>query len=238
MTWSVLALGLVVLCGAVVQSTVGFGMAVVAAPAVVLVAPELMPVALLLPSLTLPVLQLSHGVRDIAWPLLGWALLARAAFTAGGVAVVAWLPPRAIMAMVALLILLTVGLSVRSLAVRATPRNAAVAGAVSGISGTAAAIGGPFLALVLQQERPERVRSTLAVFFLVGSVLAVGGLALGGQLHRDQVLAGLAWAPFALLGYALATPLRARLHPARFRAAVLAFCLVAGLVVLVRAAVA
>ena len=72
-----------------------------------------------------------------------------------------------------MLILVTVALSVRTIDLRATPRNAAVAGAVSGISGTAAAIGGPFLALVLQHERPQRVRSTLAVFFVAGALLGL-----------------------------------------------------------------
>ena len=167
-----------------------------AAPFVVLFAPELMPVALLLPALTLPLLQLGHGDRDIAWRPLGWALGARTLLTPVGVAIVAWFSPRAIAALVGVLILVTVALSIWAIDLRATPRNAAVAGGVSGISGTAAAIGGPFLALVLQHERPQRVRSTLAVFFVAGSLLGMGGLYLGGELTHEQVVAGLVWVPF------------------------------------------
>lgn len=40
---TVVALGLAVLAGSVVQSSVGFGLAVVAAPFVVVLAPDLMP---------------------------------------------------------------------------------------------------------------------------------------------------------------------------------------------------
>ena len=237
MDWPlVLLLGVAVLAGGVVQSTIGFGMAVVAAPVVVLLAPDLMPAALLVPSLALPVLQLSHGARDIAWRPLGWALGARALFTPVGVAVVASFSPRAIAALVGVLILVTVALSVRTIDLRATPANAAVAGAVSGVSGTAAAIGGPFLAMVLQHERPERVRSTLAVFFVAGSLLGLGGLALGGELAGEQVAAGLVWVPFGLLGYAVSAPVRARIDPERFRRIVLAFCVFASLVVIARAA--
>ncbi|MFL6164655.1 MAG: sulfite exporter TauE/SafE family protein [Ornithinibacter sp.] len=239
MDWPlVVGLGLAVLAGGVVQSTIGFGLAVVAAPFVVLLAPELMPAALLLPALTLPLLQLSHGDRDIAWRPLGWALGARTVFTPVGVAIVASFSPRAIAARVGVLILVTVALSVRAIDLRATPRNAAVAGAVSGISGTAAAIGGPFLALVLQHERPERVRSTLAVFFVAGSLLGLGGLYLGGELAREQVLAGVVWVPFGLLGYALTAPLRARIDPERFRRYVLGFCVLASITVIARAALA
>ena len=220
------------------QSTIGFGLAVVAAPFVVLVAPELMPAALLVPSLALPVLVLSHADRDIAWRPLGWALGARTLFTPVGVAVVAWFSPRAIAALVGVLILVTVALSVRTIDLRATPRNAAVAGAVSGVSGTAAAIGGPFLALVLQHERPERVRSTLAAFFVAGSLLGLSGLFLGGELVREQLVAGVVWVPFALLGYAVSAPLRARIDPEKFRRVVLAFCVVASLTVIARAVLA
>lgn len=239
MDWPlVVGLGLAVLAGGFAQSTIGFGLAVVAAPFVVLVAPDLMPAALLLPALALPVLQLSHGDRDIAWRPLGWALGARTLFTPVGVAVVAWFSPRAIAALVGVLILVTVALSVRTIELRPTPRNAAVAGAVSGVSGTAAAIGGPFLALVLQHERPQRVRSTLGVFFIAGSLLGLGGLALGGELAREQVVAGMVWVPFGLLGYALSAPVRARIDPERFRRAVLGFCVLASLTVIARAVLA
>lgn len=239
MDWPVvLTLGAAVLAGAVVQSTIGFGMAVVAAPVVVLLAPELMPAALLVPGVFLPLLQVLHGARDIAWRPLGWALGARAVFTPVGVAIVVWFSPRAIGALVGVLILVTVVLSVRALYLRATPRNAVVAGAVSGVAGTAAAIGGPFLALVLQHERPDRVRSTLAVFFTTGSLLALGGLAVWGELTREQLLTGLVWVPFAMLGYAAAAPVRARVDTGLFRRAVLVFCVGAGLTVIARAALA
>ena len=234
----VVTLGLAVLAGGVVQSTIGFGLAVVAAPFVVVFAPELMPVALLLPAFTLPLLQLGHGDRDIAWRPLGWALGARTLLTPVGVAIVAWFSPRAIAALVGLLILVTVALSIWAIDLRATPRNAAVAGGVSGISGTAAAIGGPFLALVLQHERPQRVRSTLAVFFVAGSLLGLSGLYLGGELTRQQVVAGLVWVPFGLLGYAVSAPLRSRIDPERFRRWVLGFCALASITVIVRAVLA
>ena len=169
----VVGLGLAVLAGGVVQSTIGFGLAVVAAPVVVLLAPDLMPVALLVPAFTLPLLQLSHGVRDITWHPLGWALAARSAVHAGRggrggdlLATGDRRPRRGADPGDRR----PVGADDRP---SGHPRNAAVAGAVTGISGTAAAIGGPFLALVLQHERPKRVRSTLAVFFVAGSLLGL-----------------------------------------------------------------
>ena len=238
MDWStVLPLGVALMVGAFVQSSIGFGMAVVAAPFLVVWAPGLMPGALLVTSFALPVVQLSHGTRDIARRPLGWALAARLALTPVGVAVVALLSVKAISVVVGGLILLTVAASVSALDLRATPRNAAMAGAVAGVAGTAASIGGPYLALVLQHERPERLRATMAAFFLVGTSMAVLGLTLAGEFTREQLLAGLVWVPFTALGYAAAAPARARLDRGRLRRLVLAFCVLAGVSVIVRALV-
>ena len=208
MDWPlVLALGLAVLAGGVVQSTIGFGLAVVAAPFVVLLAPELMPAALLVPALALPLLQLvaRRPRHRLATARLG-ARGAHPVHPGGGRGRGLVLPAGDRRPRRACSSCVTVALSVRALDLRATPRNAAVAGAVSGFSGTAAAIGGPFLALVLQHERPQRVRSTLAVFFVAGSLLGPRRAVLGGELTREQLVAGLVWVPFGLLGYAVGGP--------------------------------
>ncbi|MEO5982860.1 MAG: sulfite exporter TauE/SafE family protein [Pedococcus sp.] len=238
MEWTtVLPLGVALFLGAFVQSSIGFGMAVVAAPFLVVLAPELMPGALLVTSFALPLVQLAHGARDIAWRPLGWALVARLVLTPVGVAVVAVLSVQAISVVVGSLILLTVAASVSAMDLRPTPRNAATAGAIAGVAGTAAAIGGPYLALVLQHERPARLRSTLAAFFLVGTLISLAGLTVAGQFTTRQLLTGLVWVPFTVLGYAAAAPARAHLDRERLRRAVLGFCVVAGVSVIVRALV-
>lgn len=81
-----------------------------------------------------------------------------------------------------------------------------MAGGVSGVTGTAAAIGGPFMAMVLQHEAPTRLRSTLAVFFTAGSILGLAALAVGGELTWDQVRVGLLWSPFVVAGYLAGGP--------------------------------
>ena len=239
MDWAtVLALWLAVLAGAFVQSSIGFGMSVVSAPFVVVFEPSLVPGALIVMSFALSVAQLVHGPVDIAWRPLGWALGVRLLLTPVGVLAVALLSQRGIAIGVGLLILLTVAASTSHLDVRATPRNAAVAGGIAGVSGTAASIDGPFLGLVLQHESPQRVRTTMAAFFIVGNLMALGGLVVGHQFTREQLLAGLVWIPFVLAGYAVAAPARKHLDRGRFRAFVLAFCVVAALSIIVRAVVA
>ena len=57
-----------------------------------------------------------------------------------------------------------------------------LAGATSGVLGTATAIGGPPMALVWQRKSGARLRGTMSGFFLVGSVMSIAALAATGAV--------------------------------------------------------
>lgn len=232
---AVLGLGVIVGLGALIQSAIGFGLAVVAAPFVVLVEPALMPVSLLVCGFTLPLWELVRHERDIDLRMLASAYGMRLLFTPVGVGLVAWAGAREIAVIVGIMILVVVAVSVTPHSVRPTVPNALAAGAVTGVAGTAAAIGGPFLAILLQHERPERIRSTLAAFFVLGSATSLTGLAVGGQVRPGDLLAGVIWVPFMAVGVWLGRPARRAVSPVRMRQVVLAFCTLASLVVIARA---
>lgn len=231
---TVIALGLAVGVGAFVQSSIGFGIAVVSAPVVVVVEPHLMPVSLMLCAIFLPCLQLTSGPREIAWRPLGWALVARLLATPVGVAIVAATSADAIALLVGVLILVTVAVSVRSIDVRTTRASMVTAGALGGVSGTAASIGGPFMALAMQHEPPHRLRASLAVYFVIGTGVSLLGLALAGEVSGEQLRAGVTWWPFVVAGHLAAGPVRSRLDAATLRRLVLAFCVVASVGVIAR----
>lgn len=238
MTPVILALGIVLFVGAFVQSSIGFGINVVAAPVVLVVAPDLMPAALVLVGFILPMVQFTRGPLDVAWRPLGWSLLARAVTTPLGVWLVVILDRRWLAVILGLTILLSVLASVRTLAIRASVGNSLVAGALSGISGATAAVGGPFTALLFQNEPAQRIRDTLAVSFLVGSAMSAVGLLVAGEMQLPHLVAALVWVPFIALGYAVSGRARRRLDSGAMRPVVLAFCTVAALVIMVRAFVA
>ena len=52
-------------------------------------------------------------------------------------------------------------------------RNVVLAGATSGLLGTATSIGGPPMALVWQRNSGARLRGTMSGFFLIGSVMSI-----------------------------------------------------------------
>ena len=92
-TYAVIAAA--VLLGSVVQSAVGLGVGLVAAPVTTLLEPALMPGALLMVALVMPCMTLVFDHRDIDWPGLNWSLPARVAGTLVGVWVVTTLSQRA-----------------------------------------------------------------------------------------------------------------------------------------------
>src|SRR5262252_3563923 len=88
--------GIAVVLGALVQSGVGLGLGVVAAPVVTLLDPALMPGSMLVAGAALPVLILAREARHTDWPGVSWALSGRVAGTLGGIWVLAVVSLRAL----------------------------------------------------------------------------------------------------------------------------------------------
>ncbi len=231
----VILLGCILVVGAITQSVAGFGLAVVGAPFVVMFAPDLMPGAMLAASLPMPLIEVARRWRDIDLTVLSWALAGRILTTPLGVLVVAVLSPNAVAVVVGVMVLIAVALSIWAFEVKPGRIPALTAGILTGVSGTAAAIGGPFLALVVQHERPARIRATLAGFFVIGATTALAALGLAGELDSTEFVVGLAWTPFVLAGMLLSIPLRRRVRPDQIRPLVLTVAAVAGVTVIVRA---
>jgi uncharacterized membrane protein YfcA len=96
-------------------------------------------------------------------------------------------------------------------------RNVVLAGATSGLLGTATAIGGPPMALVWQRNEGARLRGTMSGFFLVGSVMSIAALAATGAVDGHTMRAFAFLIPAALVGYVLSRGLNRFLDPKRLR---------------------
>ena len=213
--------GVAVVLGALVQSGVGLGLGVVAAPVVTLLDPALMPGSMLVAGAILPVLILAREARHTDWPGVSWALAGRIAGTAAGIWLLTAVPVQALGILVGAAVLAVI--AVGSLG-RELPRNRWTllgAGVVSGTTGTATSIGGPPVALLYQREHGPRVRATLSLFLFVGNSLAIAALAVAGRMTARDVEAGLIFLACAAVGLAAATGFRRFLDAGRIRLAVL-----------------
>src|SRR6516162_5200397 len=114
------AAGVCVALGGFVQSGIGLGLGLIAAPIVTLLDPALMPGSMLVAGASLPVLILAREALHADWPGVSWALTGRVAGTLGGIWVLAVVSLRALGIVVGCMVLAVVALSVRSTVV---PRN-------------------------------------------------------------------------------------------------------------------
>jgi len=229
-----LAASAAVAFGAMVQGAVGFGMALVAAPLLVLIRPGLVPGPLLVSGLALTLL-VARRERD-SIDLLGvkWGLVGRVPGIAVGAVGLALIPEESMALLVGILALAGVGLSGSRLRISPSPRMLLVAGFVSGIFGTIASIGGPPLALLYQHETGPRLRGTLAGYFIVGGLMSLAALVAVGRYGRSELLWTLLLLPATLLGFACSGRLTAWVDAGRTRRAVLGITLASGVAAVLR----
>jgi uncharacterized protein len=231
------AIAVAVLVGSTVQSLAGLGVGLIAAPVITLLEPGLMPGTLIMLALVLPAVTLIHDHDDIDWPGLNWSLPARVVGTFAGVWVVATFSHRQLGIAVGLVVLLMVLVTARTPAVPINRGTLSVAGFVGGITGTATSIGGPPYALLYQHRPPTQIRTTMAVYFLIGAALSIVGLVITGDLHTRHLLAAAELFPAVVVGVVIGAMTRRHLPAGRVRPLVLWVSAASALVLLVRSLV-
>jgi len=259
--WTLLFCGVAVALGAVVQGVLGFGLALLAVPVLAWLAPQTVPVGILVAVMPLVVVSALRERAHVDLRGIGWALVGRVPGGAAGAVAVALLPVRGLQLLVAATVGLAVAAAVLADARRSLPApvvgpvgsaasvgSAAeggvrllrrttlmLAGALSGVGGTTSGIGGPPMAVAFRNSAGPAIRSTLATFFAVGALLSIGSLAVVGEVDGPRLVAGLVLVPFVVVGYLASGWLRRRVSPVTLRAAVLALSGLSAVVLLVDA---
>jgi uncharacterized membrane protein YfcA len=211
----------IVAVGAAVQGAVGFGANLVAAPLLVLIYPGLVPGPITVAALALNTLIATRERAHADVRELRIASIALVPGTIAGAAALAATDDRSLGLLLAAIVLLGVALTASGLRVPARPHWIAGAGALSGFMGTAAAIGGPPLALLHQHREGPVIRATLARLFIVSALLAVLGLLAFDRFGVDELRLGLLLIPGALVGASLSGPAARALDRGYMRRAIL-----------------
>ena len=133
-----LVIALAIFVGSTVQSVVGLGIGLVAAPVITLLDPALMPGTLIMVALVLPAVTLVHDHDDIDWPGLAWSLPARVLGTGIGVWVVAQFTDRQLGITIGVMVILMVLTTWLVFEVPVNRGTLSTAGFLGGITGTAA----------------------------------------------------------------------------------------------------
>jgi uncharacterized membrane protein YfcA len=224
---------LIVVVGAFVQGSVGFGLNLVVVPVVAVLVPEAVPGALVLVSLPLTVTMVVREHHHVDRRGVAWIMLGRLPGAVIGAAVVVLVAQDVLTTIIGVAILVAVGLSLAQLHVKVSPASAATAGFSAGIMGTAAGVDGPPLALLYQHHHGEAIRATLAACFVIGTVMSATVLAIAGEIGVDQLLFSLAMMPALVVGLVASTWGARHLRGRSIRPFVLGFAGIAGLVAIV-----
>jgi uncharacterized protein len=233
--WPVLLAGAGAVIAGGLQSTLGFGASFVLVPALAVAAPRLLPGVIVVAIVPLSIVMLVTRRTRLDVAAVGRVTLARLPGIALGGAIVAVLSPRSLTVAIAVVLLLAVASVASGWEVEVTRTSEVVAGIASGVTGTAAALGGPPLALLFRGSAGEVLRSTLAGVWLAGSLPVLVALALAGSLTPEQVRVGALVGLAAVGGLVLARPLLTRLSERTLRSAVLWWAGAGALAALVRA---
>jgi uncharacterized membrane protein YfcA len=219
---------------AFVQGTIGVGFALIVAPVLAFLSPNLVPVGLLILMLPLNfyVAYRERGALDGFGA--SWISFGRIFGTLGGLWVLLALPPSALNLLVGAATILAALASLLAPSFTPNRRAFVTAGVITGITETATGIGGPPLALVYQHHPAAILRSTIAACFLIGELVSLAFLAASGRVTLGQVTMAAVLVPSLALGGLLSQAVHRRLDGRRLRISVLAFALVSGAVLLLR----
>ncbi|SHI04876.1 sulfite exporter TauE/SafE family protein [Ferrimonas marina] len=226
---------LVVCLGALVQSAIGFGLAVVVTPLLYLIDPSWVPGPIIMMGLLVSLFTLARTGFTLQMGILKPALLGR---LPGGVlgtwlllvASVHWLGLA-----IGAIVLMAVWLTHHKVSLALTGRNLFGAGVISGVFAAISAMGGPPLALLLNNNQSAAaMRNTLAGFFVFSAALSLLLLLLAGAFGWDDFFKGLWLIPPVFIGFVLGDRLVQHVNPDRLKQATLLLCASAGGLLILR----
>ena len=217
-----------------VQGSIGFGCGLLAIPVFALLDPDLVPGPIFVSNAVLTSSTALRERHDIDWSAVRWGTMGRLPGTVVGSLVLARVTDTSLQLLVAIVILAVVALSVGPLKLPGNAAALVAAGGFSGFGSTSVGIGGPPMALVLRNRTGPEFRSTMGMFFSVGLVMVVPGIALAGRLGIDELLIGAALVPGALGGFAASGPLRKHIDAHNLAPIVLVGATLASIALLVR----
>jgi uncharacterized membrane protein YfcA len=220
---------MIIFVGSFVQSSIGFGLAIVSAPFLFLLSPDYVPAPITLIALLLSLANAYRYRSNISLKGLGAAIVGRIPGTVAGGALLLWVDARSLSLWLGLTVLIAVAVSLLPVRIAPTTPRMLLAGFLSGFMGTSTAIGGPPLALLLQHEQANHIRANLSAFFIVSCVLSLVVQAYTGYMSWHHLSLTLPLIPAMCLGYWLATRYVERIANRHIRIASLCICSLSGM---------
>lgn len=218
----------IIFVGSFVQSSIGFGLAIIAAPLMFFIDPLYIPAPITICALTLSLANAAKHKHSISFQGLKFAIIGRIPGTIAGGMLLLWIDQQALALVLGLSVLFAVALSLANIVLRPTDTAMFSAGFLSGFMGTSSSIGGPPMALVLQHQANDFIRANLAAFFVVSCIMSLMMLTAVDRFGREHMVISLPLIPATLAGYWVAMRTLHLISHQTLRKASLLLCAVAG----------
>ncbi|WP_119977378.1 sulfite exporter TauE/SafE family protein [Shewanella algidipiscicola] len=225
---------LIIFIGALTQSLIGFGLAVVASPLLYLVDPSLVPAPVIMMGFSIALLTLLRERRALEFNGLQYALLGRIPGGILGAALLLLAPQPVLGLVIASIVALAVILSIFKLHLPINRSNLFIAGVLSGIFGNIAAIGGPPMAILLSGKDAKQFRAALSAFFIFSSMIALIILAFSGLLTLRHLYLSVLLLPSVLLGFIVANRIVGAVDKRKTQLLTLVLCSLSALILAVK----
>ncbi len=224
----------IVFAGSVVQSGLGMGFGLTAAPVLALLDPVLVPVSALYLGTATSIAGALSERANIAWREVTICLSGRISGILAGLFILISLTSLATFSLVfGLVILFAVLLSIAGWQLKLNMRNLFAMGIVSGFTGVITSVGAPPLALIYQNQPAVQTRATLAAFFALGGIASLIVLHLAGLASLTHFWLAILIAPAAILGTWSGRRMKGRFDR-RYRVFLLAIAVLASLMLIYR----
>ncbi|MCZ2722990.1 TSUP family transporter [Marinomonas sp. 15G1-11] len=193
----------IVIAGILVQARVGIGFALLSAPALFIINENYMPGPILILGFLLSLLMYLNEQRPLEIKTVLPAILARIPGSWCGVLTLAYLPQWLLGVIIGISLLAASLVSSVHASIKLTRSNLAIAGFLSGFSGTITSIGGPIMALLYQAQTPAVTRNALLCFFLVGTPISILLLMLADGMNQEAYVLCMKMLPGVIIGFIL-----------------------------------
>lgn len=215
------AIFVIVTFGTIVQSGLGMGFGLVAAPFLALIDPVMVPVPALFMGMLTSVWAALQERPSIRWNEVGVGVAGR--FTgvlAATLVLTCVADPKLFMLVFGALILAALLLSLSGWQLAFSRRNLFGMANLSGFMATITSVGAPPMAMLYQGRLAGEARPTLSAFFALGGIVSLAGLYFSGWAGWRETQTAALMVPPMLLGLYIARRLRGRFD-SRYRGALL-----------------
>lgn len=226
---SILLAMLLVFLGSFVQTSIGFGLAIVSAPMLIMISPDYVPAPISLVGLFISAMSALKYRSSISIGGLKMALIGRIPGSVVGATLLVMVSHHTLSLLIGCLVIVSVILSVLPFRIEPNPKRMGIAGFFSGLFGTSSGIGGPPMALLLQHQNANQLRGNLSAFFMISAIISLGMQIPIGFFSWHHVQVTLPLLPAAWLGCQIALKTTEHIPKHYIRIATLVVCISSGI---------